>query len=47
MVEMKTAMAHLLSNFKISKSANTKLEFFKGDQFLLSYQDMKINIEKR
>ena len=47
MVEMKTAMAHLLTNFKIVKSQNTKLDFYKGDQFLLSYADMKVNVEKR
>ena len=47
MVEMKMALAHLLVNFKLTKSAGTKLDFNKGEQFMLSYPEMRLNIERR
>ena len=47
MVEMKMAVAHLLSHFKLSKSKNTRLEFHKGNLGLLSYPDMKLDIALR
>ncbi len=47
MVEMKLAMAKLLSKYRLLSTPNTKLEHLKGDQFLIAFEDMKIKLEKR
>jgi len=47
MVEMKIAMTKLLSKFSIEASEKTKLELRKGDQFLLSYDQILVNIFAR
>ncbi len=47
MVEIKLAMAKLLSRYRLISSENTKLEPLKGDLFLIGFKDMKIRLEKR
>ena len=48
MEEMKITLAKLLSNFKVIEEPNvTKLEFDKGNVFMLSYKEMKVRIQKR
>ena len=48
MAEMKITLAKLLCNFKIVEKSNvTKLEFDKGNPFLLSYKEMKVGIQER
>ena len=47
MVEMKIAMTRLLSKFKIEANEKTKLELRKGDQFLLSYDQILVNVSPR
>ena len=47
MVEMKIAMTRLLSKFKIEANEKTKLELRKGDQFLLSYDQILVSISPR
>ena len=47
MVEMKIAMTKLLSKFSIEANEKTKLELRKGDQFLLSYDQILVNIFAR
>ena len=48
MAEMKITLAKLLCNFKVVEEPNiTKLEFDKGNPFLLSYSEMKVRLEER
>lgn len=48
MAEMKITLAKLLCNFEIVDEPNiTKLDFAKGNPFMLSYQEMKVNIQQR
>ena len=47
MVEMKIAMTKLLSKFRIEANEKTKLELRKGDQFLLSYDQILVSISPR
>ena len=47
MVEMKIAMTKLLSKFNIAANEKTKLELRKGDQFLLSYDQILVSISSR
>jgi len=43
-VEMKIAMAKLLSKFKIVNTPSTKLEALKGDPFLFSYDNVLVTM---
>ena len=47
MVEMKIAMTKLLSKFKMEANEKTKLELRKGDQFLLSYDQILVSVFSR
>ena len=47
MVEMKIAMTKLLSKFKMEANEKTKLELRKGDQFLLSYDQILVSVSRR
>ena len=48
MEEMKITLAKLLSNFEILEEPDiTKLDFDKGNPFLLSYKEMKVKIRER
>ena len=48
MAEMKITLAKLFCNFQIIEEPNiTKLEFDKGNQFFLSFKDMKVRIQER
>ena len=47
MVEMKIAMTKLLSKFRIEANEKTKMELRKGDQFLLSYDQLLVDISPR
>ena len=48
MEEIKIIIAKLLSNFKIIQEPNvTKLDFNRGDLFLMTYPEMKARIQKR
>ena len=47
MVEMKIAMTKLLSKFTIMANEKTKMELRRGDQFLLSYDQMFVDIFPR
>jgi len=47
MVEMKIAMTRLLSKFRIEANEKTKMELRKGDQFLLSYDQILVSISPR
>ena len=46
-IEMKIAMAKLLSRFKIVDTPATKLEVLTGDSFLLSYEGIYVKLEPR
>lgn len=46
-VEMKMAMAKLLSRFRIVDTPSTKLEVLRGDNFFLSYEDIYVKLEPR
>jgi len=47
MVEMKIAMAKLLSKFRIVATPKTKIEPLLGDSFLFSYDNVHIKLEPR
>ena len=47
MIEMKIAMTKLLNNFRLEASEDTKQEFYLGDQFILSYKEVKLNIHQK
>ena len=47
MVEMKIALAKLLKKFKIVKVPQTKLDFYKGDMFFLTYGEVQVRLESR
>ena len=47
MVEMKIAMTKLLSKFRIKANEKTKMEFRKGDQFFLTYNQILVSISPR
>ena len=47
MVEMKIAMTKLLSKFSIEANEKTKMELRKGDQALLTYDQMLVNVSLR
>ena len=46
MTEMKVCMAKLLENFKITPCKETELTFLPGDQFMLHYKQVFVNLEK-
>nr|AIL94155.1 cytochrome P450 CYP3027C1 [Tigriopus japonicus] len=46
LIEMKIALAKLLSKYRVTPSNNTKLEFEKGNTFMLSYPELLLNLEK-
>ncbi|XP_059085965.1 probable cytochrome P450 6a18 [Tigriopus californicus] len=46
LIEMKIALAKLLSHYQVSPSAKTKLEFEKGNTFMLSYPELKLNLTR-
>ncbi len=46
-IEMKIALAKLLSKYKLATAPETKLDVRPGDQFFISYPDMKVKLEKR
>lgn len=47
MVEMKIALAKLLSKYRIVKAPETRLDFTTGDAFFLSYPEVKVKLEAR
>ena len=47
MAEMKMAMTKLLSKFTIEADDQTRLEFRKGDQFLMSYPGIQVRLLRR
>eukprot|EP00093_Oithona_nana_P005061 05061.XXX_189702_191147_1 [CDS] Oithona nana genome sequencing. len=47
MIEMKLALAKLLQKYRIVAVPETKLDFFNGDVFLLSYPEVKVKLETR
>ena len=47
MIEMKIAMTKLLNNFRLEASEDTKQDFYLGDQFILSYKEVKLNIHQK
>ena len=47
MVEMKIAMTKLLSKFRIEANEETKMQLRKGDQALLTYDQILVSILPR
>ena len=47
MVEMKIAMTKLLSKFRIEANEETKMQLRKGDQALLTYDQILVSIFAR
>ena len=47
MIEMKTALVKILSKYRIIATEDTKLDFQRGDTFLLSYPEMKVKLAER
>ena len=47
MVEMKIGISKILKKFRIEKCPETKLEFLKGDMFLLNYHDVLLKLVPR
>jgi len=47
MMEMKLAMAKLLTNFHIEATDKTKMTFVKGDLFQCGYEDVTVNLVPR
>ncbi len=46
-IEMKIAMAKLLSKYRLVAVPETKLDVLSGDQFILNYPYMKVKLEER
>ena len=47
MVEMTIAMAKILAKFRIEATEETKLQFQKGNLFLLGFDDIKVRLVPR
>ena len=47
MVEMKIAMTKLLSKFSIEANEKTKMELRKGDQTMLTYDQILVSVFAR
>ena len=47
MIEMKVAIARLISNFKLVEVAETRLQGNLGDAKMFSYADVKVKVVKR
>lgn len=46
-IEMKLALANIFQKYRLSLTPDSKLDFNKGDQFLLTYPDFELKFEKR
>ncbi len=47
MAEMKVAVAKLLLNFEVLSTEDTRLDFYDGDLFFLSYPEVKVKLIRR
>ncbi len=47
MAEMKIAVAKLLLNFEVEATEDTRLDFYDGDLFFLSYPEVKVRLVRR
>ena len=47
MDEMKITLAKFLTKYNLVATADTKLEFLKGDLFFLSFPEVKIKLQVR